>query len=88
MSAALHLQQAHSLVPFQDVEKLCKNLDKGVHALACLRDNKEKLSDGCKAEVFERQAVAADDWRTDPELFAACKVPHLRPPWLHVRNAW
>ena len=52
-------------------------MDKGGHALACLRDNKDKLSDACKAEVFERQAVAADDWRTDPELFAACQVCSL-----------
>ena len=46
--------------------------------LACLREKKEELSSECKTEVFERQAGAADDWRTDTELFKACKVRHSR----------
>ena len=68
----------------QDVEKLCKKLPKDSRALACLREHKEELSEGCKREVFERQAVAADDWRTDPELFEACKV---RAALLGVTNS-
>ena len=67
----------------QDVEKLCSKLPKDTHALACLREHKDELNEGCKKEVFERQAVAADDWRTDPELLAACKVRwQLSGAWL------
>lgn len=57
-----------------DAEKLCKDLEKGATVLACLREKKEELSADCKTEVFDRQAVAADDWRTDIELFKACEV--------------
>ena len=57
-----------------DAEKLCQNLEKGTTVLACLREKKEELTADCKTEVFDRQAVAADDWRTDIELFKACEV--------------
>ena len=57
-----------------DAEKLCKDLGKETTVLACLRENKEQLTQDCKTEVFERQALAADDWRTDIELFTACEV--------------
>eukprot|EP00884_Botryococcus_braunii_P022595 jgi/Botrbrau1/9019/Bobra.0148s0119.1 len=56
-----------------DVEKLCANIQNEMSVLACLRQNKEKLSTGCSDEVFQRQQVAVDDWRTDKELFTACK---------------
>lgn len=42
--------------------------------LGCLREKKDELTPDCKAEVFERQAGAADDWRTDVELFKVCEV--------------
>lgn len=57
-----------------DAETLCKNLEKGKTVLSCLREKEQDLSAECKTEVFERQAVAADDWRTDIELFKACEV--------------
>ena len=60
-----------------DVEKLCTTLAAGTTVLACLREKKEELSSECKTEVFDRQAGAADDWRTDTELFKACQVHHF-----------
>ena len=60
-----------------DAEKFCKNLEAGVTVLGCLRDKKDELTSDCKAEVFERQTGAADDWRTDIELFNACEVRFL-----------
>ena len=60
-----------------DVEKLCTTLAAGTTVLACLREKKEELSSECKTEVFDRQAGAADDWRTDTELFKACQVRRI-----------
>ena len=42
--------------------------------LGCLRDHKDELAAACREEVFKRQQNAADDWRTDKELAAACKA--------------
>ena len=42
--------------------------------LGCLRDHKDELAAACQEEVFKRQQEAADDWRTDKELAAACKA--------------
>lgn len=42
--------------------------------LGCLRDHKDELAAACREEVFKRQQDAADDWRTDKELAAACKA--------------
>lgn len=64
-----------------DADKLCKNLAKDVTVLGCLRDNKDQLTEECKAEVFERQALGADDWRADIELFNACEVQYCPSGW-------
>ena len=65
-----------SIAVLQDAEKLCKSVAPGATLLSCLRMKKEELSEACQAEVFQRQADAADDWRTDVELYKACKVGH------------
>jgi hypothetical protein len=38
------------------------------------REEKEKLSKPCKAEVFKVQKVIATDYRADPEMAALCKT--------------
>jgi hypothetical protein len=57
--------------------------------LGCLREQIEELGPACKEEVFKRQVEAANDWRTDKELKAACEVllpslPSLRRSLLCV----
>lgn len=69
-----HLDNLRFLLAVQDVEKLCSAIQNDVSVLGCLRENKAKLSTACADEVFQRQQVAVDDWRTDKELATACKV--------------
>ncbi|KAK9821811.1 hypothetical protein WJX81_008502 [Elliptochloris bilobata] len=56
-----------------DAEKLCANRPTDFSILGCLRDHKDELAAACQEEVFKRQQEAADDWRADKELAAACK---------------
>ena len=55
--------------------------------LGCLREQIEDLGQACKEEVFKRQLEAANDWRTDKELNAACEARSspctVLPPSLH-----
>lgn len=81
MVSMLHSSQLKSQLPayillptVQDVEKYCGAIQNDVSVLGCLRENKAKLSTACSEEVFQRQQVAVDDWRTDKELATACKV--------------
>jgi Golgi apparatus protein 1 len=38
------------------------------------REEKDKLSKGCRAEVFKVQMAIATDYRADPEMAALCKT--------------
>lgn len=40
--------------------------------LACLRAVREHLTSSCRAQVFQAQLDAAQDYRADPSLAAAC----------------
>ncbi|WIA10935.1 hypothetical protein OEZ85_011100 [Tetradesmus obliquus] len=62
-----------------DAEKLCKNTwvfgpTAEGRIIACLREEKGKLSKACAAEVFKMQMAIATDYRADPELAALCKA--------------
>lgn len=57
-----------------DVQKLCGRLAAGESALSCLRKHKDDVSGDCSAEIFRRQENAADDFRLDKELYAACEA--------------
>jgi hypothetical protein len=39
-----------------------------------LREDKDKLSKACAAEVFKVQMAIATDYRADPEMAALCKT--------------
>eukprot|EP00882_Tetradesmus_deserticola_P009845 GHRQ01010403.1.p1 GENE.GHRQ01010403.1~~GHRQ01010403.1.p1 ORF type:complete len:576 (+),score=223.19 GHRQ01010403.1:287-2014(+) len=62
-----------------DAEKLCKNTwvfgpTAEGRIIACLREDKDKLSKACKAEVYKVQMAVATDYRADPEMAALCKA--------------
>lgn len=44
------------------------------HTPYCCREQKDKVSGQCAAEIFRRQEDAAGDFRLDKELYAACQV--------------
>ncbi|MEW5310424.1 MAG: hypothetical protein WDW38_002223 [Sanguina aurantia] len=75
-SLNINLDVALATACKDDVAKMCQTLkdsDAPGSVVACLKDNKQKLSTTCKAEVFRTQQEAVEDYRTDYKLYAACK---------------
>ena len=66
---AVHAQQARVL-PHRTLAARARRIS--ASWAAC--DHKDELAAACREEVFKRQQDAADDWRTDKELAAACKA--------------
>jgi hypothetical protein len=49
-----------------DVEKLCPNVvPGGGRIIACLKQNREKVSDSCKASLEKRRAKKAENANSD-----------------------
>lgn len=68
-----NLQLASACV--KESQKFCADAlksNKPGAVLACLRKNKKKLGQSCSAQVLKAQIAAANDYKTDPSLEAAC----------------